>query len=120
MFSATVKVNNINIQLLHPAGAGSVYGRSYKLQRVIEQMPGDKKPNILLMGHYHSVAVLPQYRNVYGIQLPCLQTQTLFEKTKGLNPDIGVMILDIIPDAKGVFSFKVEYLPFFNTVDGDY
>ena len=50
-FSANIEIGKIKIQLMHPDGGSSIYGRSYKLQRIIEQMASDKKPHILLLGH---------------------------------------------------------------------
>lgn len=118
-FNATIEIGKIKIQLMHPDG-GNAYARSYKMQKIIEQMSSSKKPNILLMGHFHTASILPQYRNVYGIQLPCMQDQTAYLKRKGLNPDIGIVILDITPDTKGIAKLKVEYIPFYEPLAGDY
>jgi predicted phosphodiesterase len=118
-YSANIEIGKIKIQLMHPDN-GVPYARSYRQQKIIEQMVSDKKPHILLIGHYHVNNILPQYRNVYSILLPCFQSQTPYLRRKGLNPDIGAVILEITPDAKGVFSIKVENLMYKNPVGGDY
>jgi len=118
-FSATIEIGKIKIQLMHPDG-GVAYARSYKQQKIIEQLATEKKPHILLIGHYHITNILPQYRNVYSILLPCFQIQTPYLRRKGLNPDVGAVILEITPDAKGLFSIKVENLMFYQPIEGDY
>lgn len=119
MFGAYVNIGKVSFYLMH--GDGSVaYARSYKMQKIIEQFPADKKPNVLLLGHYHVTNVLPQYRNVLGIQAPCYQTQTTYLRAKGLAPDIGFYILEVIPDVKGVAHFRVDYWPLYSPIEGDY
>ena len=104
---------------MHPDG-GVAYARSYRQQKIIEQLAPEKKPHILLIGHYHIENILPQYRNVYSILLPCFQAQTPYLRRKGLNPEVGAVIMEITPDSKGIFSIKVENLMFKNLVGGDY
>jgi len=77
-------------------------------------------PQLWVTKLYHVTAIIPQYRNVYAIQLPCFQSQTPYLRRKGLNPDVGAVILEITPDTKGLFSVKVENLLYYNTVRGDY
>ena len=118
-WNATIEIGRLKYQLLHPDG-GNAYARSYKQQKAIEQLPSGKKPNIQLIGHYHSQSVLPNYRGVFSIQLPCFQTQTPYLKRKSLNPEIGFVILEITPNAKGVDSIKAEFIPFHEPIDGDF
>ena len=119
MFGAFMKLGKILVYLMHGAG-GVAYARSYKMQKIIEQIPPEKKPHILLLGHYHVQCHLPTYRNVAGFQLPCFQTQTNYLMAKALFPEIGFLILTITPNAKGIFKYDTEWFPFYVPVKDDY
>lgn len=97
-----------------------MYARSYRMQKIIEQFPPEKKPHILLLGHYHVECHLPTYRNVAGFQLPCFQTQTNYLMAKGLFPEIGFLILEITPSVKGIFKYKTDWYPFYIPIKNDY
>jgi len=119
MFGAFVKFGKISIYVMHGSG-GVAYARSYKMQKIIEQIPPEKKPHILLLGHYHVQCHLPTYRNVAGFQLPCFQTQTNYLMAKGLFPEVGFLILRITPSVKGIFKYDTEWYPFYVPVKNDY
>jgi hypothetical protein len=116
---ASIELGGLKIYLMHGDG-GNAYARSYKIQKIIEQFPADKKPNILLLGHYHVTCELPWYRNVSAYQLPCFQSQTQYLRAKGLAPDLGFLILEITPDVKGLASFRPDWRPWFKGIDGDF
>jgi predicted phosphodiesterase len=117
---ATVSVGGIDIYLWHGAG-GVAYARSYKIQRRIEQFSPQEKPRVLLVGHWHCQCVLPMYRNVFAIQLGCLQAQTTFEKRLGLYPEVTYGILDILPDdVGGIARVRFESFPVFVPTPNDY
>jgi len=82
-----IKVGKTNIQLIHPDG-GSSYAISYKSQKIIESLESGKKPNILLIGHFHKSEYL-FYRNVHAFQGGTLCGQTDFMKNKGLAAHMG-------------------------------
>lgn len=119
MFGAYFNIGGIVIYIMHGDGGGA-YARSYKMQKIIEQFPPDKKPNILLLGHYHVNNMLPNYRNVVGCQLSCFQTQTHYLRAKGLGPDVGHVILEIFPDTKGLSHVKSNWKTYYNTLEGDF
>jgi len=50
---AEIVIGGIRFYLMHPGG-GMAYARSYKTQKIIEQMAPESKPNVLLMGHWHT------------------------------------------------------------------
>jgi len=116
---AFINIGKIKIYVMHPGG-GNTYARSYRMQKIIEQFPPKDKPNILLAGHLHITNELPSYRNVAGFQLPCFQTQTQYLREKGLNPDIGYLILEIFPDEKGIAHFKTDWHIHYVPLDGDF
>ena len=119
MFGAYMKIGRLLIYIMHGTG-GNAYARSYKMQKIIEQIPPEKKPHILLLGHYHTQCHLPTYRNVAGFQLPCFQTQTNYLMAKALFPEVGFLILTITPNAKGIFKYDTEWYPFYVPVKNDY
>lgn len=116
---AYLNFGKINVYLMHGSG-GNAYARSYKMQKIIEQLPAGEKPHILLLGHYHTTNILPNYRNVAGFQLPCFQTQTQYLKAKGLSPEIGFLILEVFPDSKGLSHIKPDWRFFYTPIGGDY
>ena len=116
---AFLNFGDIRTYMMHPSG-GVPYARSYRFQKTIEQFKPQDKPNMLFCGHLHITLELPSYRNVAGFQLPCFQTQTQYLREKGLNPDIGFLVIEIIPDEKGIASFKTDWHINYVPVEGDY
>lgn len=116
---AFMNFGKIKLYLMHPSG-GVSYARSYRLQKIIEQFSPQSKPNILACGHFHITCHLPSYRNVSAYTLPCYQSQTQYLREKGLNPEIGFLVLEITPDIKGIShittDWHIDYIP----VEGDF
>lgn len=98
---AYVEMGGISIYLWHPKG-GASYARSYKLQKSIENFEPSQKPHILFSGHFHIAAHLPAYRNVEGFLTPAWQSQSPFEKTLGLSPVIGGLVIDLWTSKDGI------------------
>ncbi len=119
MHGAYIEIHGVSIYL-HHGSRGNSYARSYRSQRMIEQLAPAQKPNIFLMGHYHTQVILPMYRNVYGVQLPCFQSQTPYEKRNGLYPEVGFVILEFAVNNGGLARVRVETIPFFVPNEGDY
>jgi predicted phosphodiesterase len=120
LYGAYIMIGNVRIYLMHGDGGGA-YAQSYKCQKICEKIPsGEKKPNILVLGHFHNANILPSYRNIYAIQMPAMQGQTPFARKKGLAVELGIVILEITPDEKGIGMIKTNYIPFFTEVEGDY
>ena len=120
---ARVEIGGVKFDLLHPSG-GVPYARSYRGQKIVEQLPGGSKPHVLIIGHLHVTDILPCYRNVLVILAGCFQSQTPYLRRKGLAPDIGGYILEFeISDADtpgGATGFKVEWRPFMVPKEKDY
>lgn len=90
----------VSIQLMHPK-SGLTYARSYRLQKIIEQMAPATKPDMMFAGDKHSWAHVPMYRNVDGWSVGCFQAQTDYEKALGLYPEIGALIVEVDYGTKG-------------------
>jgi DNA polymerase II small subunit/DNA polymerase delta subunit B len=116
---AVYTVGKINIAVMHGEG-GVAYARSYKLQKIIEQISPENKPHMLLLGHFHVEDIQPMYRNVVGIQLPCFQAQTPYLARKGLYPELGGWIVEFEVNEKGFASIRYENFPFYVPIKHDY
>lgn len=94
---ATIEVNGVKIYVVHPDG-GICYSRSYRLQKMIEQM--EQRPDIVVRGHLHISMYLP-YLGVHGFEAGCFQRQTPYLARKGLRPEIGGWIIELkVEDGK--------------------
>ena len=119
VFGAYITIGKIRFYLMH-GSSGNAYARSYKMQKIIEQFAPDNKPNILLLGHFHTSCYLPMYRNVDGFQLHCFQSQTPYLKAKGLYPEIGGLILTITENSKGIYKIIPDYHKYYIPIIKDY
>lgn len=91
--SAFLRLGGAVIELWHPTGYIG-YAKSYRLQRRIDSYPSGAKPNILLVGHYHTYAYV-QERGVHGFLCPTFQGgQSPFGKSLGSTPSIGGLTLE--------------------------
>lgn len=115
---AYLGVGGITIALMHGSGANA-YARSYKLQKIVEQLASENKPEFLFLGHYHC-SVIITYRNVEGIQMPCFQAQTPYLTAKGLMPVVAGLIVEAQLDDAGLASVKYEWIPFFKMRERDF
>ena len=102
------------VGLYHPSG-GTAYAISYKSQKIVESLPGGKKPDMLFIGHYHKAEWMPQYRNVETFQAGCFQSQTPFMARKPTPAHIGGWIIEVVMgERKGLSErVKAEFISFF-------
>lgn len=107
------------LELRHPWD-GTAYALSYKIQKMIEAMESDSKPNILAVGHYHKAEYL-FYRNVHALQTGCFQGQTPFTRGKGISVHMGGWIVTIRVDSNGTIQgFAPEFVPYYSSIKDDY
>ena len=122
-WGAYPKIGGLNIYMAHGTG-GVAYARSYKLQKNIEQFAPAKKPDLYFIGHWHVSAALFEYRNVTAFMIPCFQSQTPYLKAKGLYPEIGGFIVEVVSNdtfrKDGTARIKWEFIPFFVPRDDDF
>jgi UDP-2,3-diacylglucosamine pyrophosphatase LpxH len=110
---------NCTLELRHPWD-GTAYATSYKIQKMIEAMESDSKPNILAVGHYHKAEYL-FYRNIHALQTGCFQGQTPFTRGKGISVQMGGWIVTIKVDENGyIQGFAPEFIPFYYSMKDDY
>ena len=108
----------LTVGLYHPRG-GTAYAISWKTQKIIESIPGGKKPNIALIGHYHKMDALPRYRNVYGVQPGTFQGQTPFMASVPTDAHVGGCIVEVVLGNKKhlTSSVKIEFVSFYEPED---
>lgn len=108
-----------SLELRHPWD-GTAYALSYKIQKMIEAMESNSKPNILAVGHYHKAEYM-FYRNVHALQTGCFQSQTPFTRGKGISIHMGGWIVTIEVDDTGTIRrFAPEFIPFYSAIAEDY
>jgi hypothetical protein len=90
---------NCDIDIQHP-GDGSAYALSYAMQKSIDALMGGEKPKLMLLGHHHK-AMYMSYRNIHAFEVPSLQAQTPWEKSKRIFAVVGWWIITIMVDRDG-------------------
>lgn len=118
-YLAFVKIDSITVGLMHSAG-GVAYSRSYKVQKIIEQLAPEMKPNILAIGHWHINCLIPAYRNVEGISIGCFKSVDPYLTRMGLFPNVGGVVVEVEVDDKGLVGVKYDFRHFYNMKKKDY
>jgi UDP-2,3-diacylglucosamine pyrophosphatase LpxH len=100
--------------LVRRNGRAAWSGNSYQPQKLALSKIADdqiKNPDILVIGHYHAMCILPKYINMCIIQMPCFQGMTpAYMGRKGLSPDIGGIVLEVEEKNGTVLSIKTQYV----------
>jgi len=112
-YQGDVELSGVKIRLLHP-DSGNAYAISYKIQKIVEQIPSSRKPHILICGHYHT-ALYFFYRNIHCFNAGCFEGQSTFLMRKGINPVIGGWIIDVEVSGdskKTLLSVAPTFIPF--------
>lgn len=126
VYGAYPQIGPLNIYIQHGGGreGAGAYARSYRMQKNIEQFSPKAKPDFYFLGHFHTTCQLFEYRNVFGMMVPCFQSQTPFLRRVGLYPEIGGYVLEIKVNDNfrkaGMVSVKTEFIPFYVPIEEDY
>ena len=109
--SRYLSIDGLNAYMVHPRG-GMPYAKSYRLQKINEQLPVGRQIVLNLMGHLHSYA-LTQDHGITAFMIPCFQSQYGWMASGGLHPEIGGIILDVwLRDDGGVGRIRHELVRF--------
>jgi predicted phosphodiesterase len=113
--------HRFNVGLYHPDG-GTAYAISYKSQKLIEQIPGGRKPDMVFIGHYHKAEWLPRYRNVNVFQAGCFQSQTSYMARKPTDAHVGGWVIEVVlGDRKHLTNrVKAEFISFYEPEETNY
>lgn len=119
-FSAWVRLTELcQVYMLHPDKGGS-YALSYRLQKLVESFEGGRKPNVCLVGHWHTRCyIMP--RNVHAMSCACFESQTDFERRNMLQPQVGGTMLTLdFGDDGAAQRFVPEFVSYLVPIDHDY
>lgn len=117
--AATFHIGGLQIYMLHPDG-GPSYARSYRLQKIVEQLPADTKPHVLMAGHWHVTSHVPGYRSVEAFALPCFQSQTPYLRRKGLAPVIGGALFEMEYSERGLEDLTTKWVLYRSHLERDW
>lgn len=96
---ADLKIGKLKIRLFHGQG-GIAYAKSYKIQKYLDTIPINEKPDILQTGHIHQAFYYKQ-DNTHCFQTSCLEDQTPYCRGLGLSNDKSCWWVDVQFDDKG-------------------
>ena len=88
----------------------NAYALSYSLQKRINGLADESKPQILANGHIHK-SIYMFYRNIHAVEAGTLQNQTPFMARKGSPAMVGFWIFDIRYGKKGLYEFTPRWFP---------
>lgn len=106
------------LYLFHPAG-GRAYALSYKVQKFIEGLTPEQRPQMLASGHLHTMLYM-DYVGVDTFMVPCFEAQNTFLKRLGLHPCIGGWILELEIDGNHIMRIGMDSITFDNPILNDY
>jgi hypothetical protein len=110
---------NCKLELRHPWN-GSSYADSYQIQKIVEAMESDSKPNLLVVGHYHKAGQFFP-RNVHALLGGAFQSQTPFTRGKNLRVQMGGWIIEMEVDKQGTIEvIKPIFIPYYKAIEDDY
>ena len=114
-FSAYIRVGGENgalVHLLHGKG-GMSYAYSYKAQKIVEGYTGGRKPQALVVGHWHVQGSFCP-RSVHVLFPGCFEWQSQFMSRLGLSPWVGFHILEIrVADDGSIVEWTPRAKPFY-------
>ena len=113
-YDATVTLNGVKIGLHHGAG-GASYATSYKLQKYLEKIGAGQKPQIYVLGHYHTTLSM-FYRNIHAFLPGCFQKPNDFSVRLGLPNTVGGWIIEVEVDDDRyhtILSLKSQYVAYY-------
>jgi predicted phosphodiesterase len=89
-------------------GGGS-YARSYRMQKIIESIDVECRPQILLTGHDHKYVSLFT-GGVYGLGCGSMQSQSNWMKGKRLEANTGFIMAETSFEKKNIVSFNHTFI----------
>lgn len=96
---ADLKIGKVKIRMFHGKG-GSSYAKSYKIQKYLDAIPSKEKPDIFQSGHTHNSFYMLQ-DGINCFQTGCLEDNTPFIRSIGLNNEKSCWWVDVDLDDKG-------------------
>lgn len=110
---ADLSIGKLKIRLFHGKG-GLAYAKSYKVQKYLDSIPLDERPDILQTGHIHQSFYMKQ-DSTHCFQTSCLEDLTPFARSMGMSNDKSVWWVDVYMNDKGNVQNVKQELETFNT-----
>lgn len=110
---ADLSIGKLKIRLFHGKG-GLAYAKSYKVQKYLDSIPLDERPDILQTGHIHQSFYMKQ-DGTHCFQTSCLEDLTPFARSMGMSNDKSVWWVDVYMNDKGNVQNVKQELETFNT-----
>ena len=110
---ADLSIGKLKIRLFHGKG-GLAYAKSYKVQKYLDSIPLDERPDILQTGHIHQSFYMKQ-DGTHCFQTSCLEDLTPFARSMGMSNDKSVWWVDVCMNDKGNVQNVKQELETFNT-----
>lgn len=108
----TLEPSGVTIRLWHGKDSGSSYALSYRPQRIINALTPQQKSSVLLLGHDHKQNYI-HYRNIHTVSCGCIQSQSAWMASKGLQAMEGFHIIKMGVKDKEVKWFEPRFYPFY-------
>lgn len=110
---ADLSIGKLKIRLFHGKG-GLAYAKSYKVQKYLDSIPLDERPDILQTGHIHQSFYMKQ-DDTHCFQTSCLEDLTPFARSMGFANDKSVWWVDVEMNDRGQIQNITQELETFNT-----
>lgn len=91
---------------------GSSYAISYRLQKIVESIPGGDKPHILGTGHVHKTGYF-FIRNIHCITAGSIQKQSAWMRSTRKEAHVGFWIVDAWIADHGISKLTTTWYPFY-------
>jgi len=108
-------INGIKIRLFHGEDFSS-YATSYRIQKLIEAIPGGEKPHVLLVGHTHKQGYFFE-RNIHCITGGALSYQSKWMRSKRMACHTGFYIIKMCIKDCEVKWIEPRWYPFYKRID---
>ena len=107
-YDARIKLNWVDINV-HHWGGGQSYARSYKPQKLLENIDPKDQPNLFTSWHRHT-ALYMFYRKIHTFLPWAFMKENLLSKRFHLDNTIGGWIIEIEIDENGGSKIGMEFL----------
>lgn len=100
------------IKLWHGDDGGGSYAISYRVQKIVEALPGGEKPGMLITGHDHKSGKF-FVRNVHTILAGAMSRQSKFMRSTKKENHYGFWIIDAWVKDKSIKKVTTTFYPFY-------
>jgi predicted phosphodiesterase len=107
-YDARVKLNGVDINLHHWWGSMS-YAKSYKIQKLLENIDPKNQPNVFASGHWHT-ALYMFYRKIHSFLPWAFLKENLLAKRFNLDNTIWGWVVEVDINETGGSKINMEFI----------